>query len=135
MINKTQEQIEELLDEYNVIQEEAVKIAEVLTEMEGKRRFFDTQDIVWDGYGLRAKYDVDMGCGYTEDRTIDIPLSYLTDDDWLTQAKAAINKRKVKEKEERRLKEEKAKRADEDAAYRRFLELKDRFEGESNEED
>ena len=111
------------------LRKRALPVARALLDMEGIKPTYgiDEDDIKFEDSSLYAEYE--MGCrGYYETETITIPFRYLFDDDWLAEAELNIRQRKEREAEKKRLQEIKRKKAAEDAEYKKYLKLKEKFD-------
>lgn len=75
--------------------------------------------------------------GDSDTETLNIPMSCLWDDNWKAELRAELSAKMEKKKEKNNIEKEKkrvaTKKAKEERDYKRFLELKARFEGGSNE--
>lgn len=113
----------------NKLRKRALPVARALLDMEGIKPTYgiDEDDIKFEDSSLYAEYE--MGCrGYYETETITIPFRYLFDDEWLAEAKLLITQRKEREAEKKRQADVKKQKAKADAEYKKYLELKEKFD-------
>lgn len=125
-----EEHIEETIARFEQLQHDAAKIATAMLELQNIEflgREIEPNDITLDDGILTARYTQKFGCDY-EDDSIEIPFEHLVNDDWYEKAAEKVRKKKIEQAKEKERKEQESKRAQEAAEYRRFLELKAKFE-------
>jgi hypothetical protein len=121
------EDAENIIDGIEELQLLAVPVARQLLELEtGSYHSVDEDDIDVRYGCLRVTYGTSC-CGEWEDNYETIPLEYLFDDNWMVEAKAEMERRKVAEAEALRIKKAKAKAAADNSEREQYLALKAKY--------
>lgn len=128
--------IEETIERFQQLQHDAAKIATAILELNGIQMLgsVEPNDITCEYGTLTATYMEKIGCEY-ENRSIDVSLEYLVDDDWYEKTRKELLEKRIEQARKEKEKKLEAERAKEAAEYRKYLNLKAKFEGENNGED
>jgi hypothetical protein len=137
--NLDEQQINMLLNATHQILERAMNVAEVMYDLDPSTSARGSVDRVYidndDGPFIWAEWSEYGNCGYHEEGTFVVPTEYLVNDDWHETEKKRIKEKKEKERLEREAKQERERlereRKKEEAERKKYLELKAKFEGDS----
>jgi hypothetical protein len=128
----TQEEVMEAIKIHEELYKQVEGIAEDYIKIKDGREIDTIDGIIIDEYGIEVTGRNYSRCGCCSDEyeSYDIPISYLWDPDWQQDLRKELNKRNLealkKKAEEKKEQERKAKEAE----YKRFLELKEKFDEE-----
>lgn len=111
----------------SALKERAVEIANIMLQLEGNKERVYAEDIEIEDDMIGASYTT-YHCGDTDAHGFGIPLRYFFDDNWIEEAKEAIRQRQEEEKRKKEEAEAKRKLQEADREYKRYLELKKKFE-------
>lgn len=127
----TVDEANELIEKFEELQRMAAPVAEKIFELENNGTIsIDFEEITVESGSLYANFTEYGRCGHEEHHSIHIPTEYLFDDTWIKKSEEKIDdERKMKI----RLAMKREERERQEALYRdhkRYLELKDKFEGD-----
>ena len=125
-----EEQLNEIIEALEAVKSKAAKIGTLMIKLEGEKGSIDEDDIKFgDWSGITADYEVYIGCGDYERKSLTIPSRYLFEDEWEQQFKDKIAERRAAEERKRQQEIEKRQKAAEEKRKQEYLKLKKEFEG------
>jgi len=96
-------EIKKFISQYEELQRSLEPIANTLLELRHSKSKIDFEDIQIQTGGIFVDYEEYEGCGNYTEHSMQIPIEYLFEKDWVETAKKKIEERAVKETIKRQL--------------------------------